>query len=124
MCHSFFTVDSSFDYSFDFDDELVHPPTNPHRVLAVVECVFQLWAICDDPAVHGGVIHADPHSSMSSSTWGVLKGYARYQRTLMSMTSLGKCAPLKLIAIVSPESFTVDHRGRSYPKSPQMKIVT
>src|SRR5262249_53264419 len=37
---------------------------------------------------------------MSSSTWRVLSGYATYQRTPIRMTSLGKCAPLKLIAIV------------------------
>src|SRR5882724_10618476 len=42
-----------------------------------------------------------PRSSMSSSTWRVLSGYATYQRTPMRMTSLGKWAPLKLIAIVS-----------------------
>src|SRR5262245_34893685 len=38
---------------------------------------------------------------MSSSTWRVLSGYATYQRTPMRMTSGGKCAPLKLIAIVA-----------------------
>src|SRR4029450_3245303 len=38
---------------------------------------------------------------MSSSTWRVLSGYAIYQRTPMRMTSLGKWAPLKLIAIVA-----------------------
>src|SRR4029434_6912713 len=38
---------------------------------------------------------------MSSSTWRVLSGYATYHRTPMRMTSLGKWAPLKLIAIVS-----------------------
>src|SRR5262249_35485727 len=38
---------------------------------------------------------------MSSSTWRVLSGYATYQRTPIRMTSGGKCAPLKLIAIVS-----------------------
>src|SRR2546428_3047281 len=37
---------------------------------------------------------------MSSSTWRVLSGYATYQRTPMRMTSGGKWAPLKLIAIV------------------------
>src|SRR5215468_9721462 len=37
---------------------------------------------------------------MSSSTWRVLSGYATYQRTPMRMTSWGKWAPLKLIAIV------------------------
>src|SRR5262249_34445789 len=37
---------------------------------------------------------------MSSSTWRVLSGYAIYQRTPIIMTSGGKCAPLKLIAIV------------------------
>src|SRR5215813_8085643 len=37
---------------------------------------------------------------MSSSTWRVLSGYATYQRTPIRMTSGGKCAPLKLIAIV------------------------
>src|SRR5215471_2442441 len=37
---------------------------------------------------------------MSSSTWRVLSGYATYQRTPLRMTSGGKCAPLKLIAIV------------------------
>src|SRR5262252_5702365 len=41
-----------------------------------------------------------PRSSMSSSTWRVLSGYATYQRTPMRMTSWGKWAPLKLIAIV------------------------
>ena len=30
-----------------------------------------------------------------------LRGYAKYQRTPIRMTSWGKCAPLKLIAIVS-----------------------
>src|SRR5215470_15362374 len=38
---------------------------------------------------------------MSSSTWRVLSGYATYQRTPMRMTSGGKWAPLKLIAIVA-----------------------
>src|SRR5215471_3406430 len=38
---------------------------------------------------------------MSSSTWRVLSGYATYQRPPMSMTSWGKWAPLKLIAIVA-----------------------
>src|SRR6516164_2654189 len=38
---------------------------------------------------------------MSSSTWRVLSGYATYQRTPIRMTSLGKWAPLKLIAIVA-----------------------
>src|SRR5215470_9726645 len=37
---------------------------------------------------------------MSSSTWRVLSGYATYQRIPMRMTSWGKWAPLKLIAIV------------------------
>src|SRR4029453_14897945 len=37
---------------------------------------------------------------MSASTWRVLSGYATYQRTPIRMTSGGKCAPLKLIAIV------------------------
>src|SRR5215471_11588386 len=36
---------------------------------------------------------------MSSSTWRVLKGYATYQRTPIRITSGGKCAPLKLIAM-------------------------
>jgi hypothetical protein len=38
---------------------------------------------------------------MSSSTWRVLSGYAKYQRTPMRMTSGGKWAPLKQIAIVA-----------------------
>src|SRR5262252_8675261 len=38
---------------------------------------------------------------MSSSTWRVLSGYATYQRSPIRITSGGKCAPLKLIAIVS-----------------------
>jgi hypothetical protein len=38
---------------------------------------------------------------MSSSTWRVLSGYAKYQRIPMRMTSGGKWAPLKLIAIVA-----------------------
>src|SRR4029453_9488125 len=42
-----------------------------------------------------------PRSSMSSSTWRVLSGYATYQRTPISMISLGKWAPLKLTAIVA-----------------------
>src|SRR5215471_21558787 len=41
-----------------------------------------------------------PRSSMSSSTWRVLSGYATDHRTPMRMTSGGKWAPLKLIAIV------------------------
>src|SRR5262249_48507065 len=41
-----------------------------------------------------------PRSAMSSSTWRVLSGYATYQRTPLRMTSFGKRAPLKLIAIV------------------------
>src|SRR5215813_286031 len=36
---------------------------------------------------------------MSSSTWRVLRGYATYQRTPIRITSGGKCAPLKLIAM-------------------------
>src|SRR5262245_39431134 len=36
---------------------------------------------------------------MSSSTWRVLSGYATYQRIPIRMTSGGKCAPLKLIAM-------------------------
>jgi hypothetical protein len=38
---------------------------------------------------------------MSSSTWRVLKGYAKYQRTPVRMISCGKWAPLKLTGIVS-----------------------
>src|SRR5262245_38815065 len=38
---------------------------------------------------------------MSSSTWRMLSGYATYQRTPMRMTSWGKGAPLKLVAIVA-----------------------
>src|SRR5262249_43378540 len=55
---------------------------------------------------------------MSSSTWRVLSGYATYQRTPMRMTSLGKWAPLKLIAIValphaSPLVIEGDHTANS-----------
>src|SRR5262249_38828545 len=42
-----------------------------------------------------------PRSSMSSSTWRVLSGYATYQRTPIRITSGGKWAPLKLIAIIA-----------------------
>jgi hypothetical protein len=38
---------------------------------------------------------------MSASTWRVLSGYATYQRTPISMTAGGKCAPVKLIAMVA-----------------------
>src|SRR5215468_7681477 len=38
---------------------------------------------------------------MSSSTWRVLSGYATYQRIPMRITSRGKWAPLKSIAIVA-----------------------
>src|SRR6266850_8521093 len=38
---------------------------------------------------------------MSSSTWRVLNGYAKYQRTPVRMISCGKWAPLKLTGIVS-----------------------
>src|SRR5262245_10491590 len=52
-------------------------------------------------AYHRGMIHLPPRSSMSSSTWRVLSGYATYQRTPIRMTSGGKWTPLKLTAIVA-----------------------
>src|SRR5215468_8270226 len=60
---------------------------------------------------------------MSSSTWRVLSGYATYQRTPIRMTSFGKWAPLKLIAIVSlPHASPLVIEGEHTAKSPQMKI--
>src|SRR5262245_22784167 len=38
----------------------VHTPTHPHRTLAAMEGFFELRAICDDPAINGGVIHLHP----------------------------------------------------------------
>src|SRR5215469_12668987 len=40
-----------------------------------------------------------PRSSRSAATWRVLRGYAPSQRTPISRTAGGKCAPLKLIAM-------------------------
>src|SRR5207244_10784535 len=53
---------------------------------------------------------------MSSSTWRVLNGYATYQRTPMRMTSLGKCAPLKLIAIVALLNWQHGLEGETIPQ--------
>jgi hypothetical protein len=84
----------------------IAPPTDPHRALTPVKRLFQQQALLDGPPVDGGVIDVHPRSSMSSSTWRVLSGYATYQRTPRRMTSLGKWAPLKLTAIV-----TLSHDG-------------
>src|SRR5215471_3166068 len=53
---------------------------------------------------------------MSSSTWRVLSGYATYQRTPIRMTSLGKWAPLKLIAIVASLMIYRCSQGRIIPQ--------
>jgi hypothetical protein len=51
---------------------------------------------------------------MSSSTWRVLRGYARDQRTPVRIISLGKWAPLKLTAmIVLPHGFNVGSQRES-----------
>src|SRR5262250_1247107 len=62
---------------------------------------------------------------MSSSTWRVLSGYATYQRTPMRITSGGKWAPLKLIAIVAlPLCAPWVTEGDHTPKWPQRKLAT
>ena len=87
--------------AFDTNVRLIEPPAHPHGPLAAVERLFQLRTVLHDPPVDRGVIDVTPRSSMSSSTWRVLNGYATYQRTQVRMTSLGKWAPLKLTAIVA-----------------------
>src|SRR5215475_7371682 len=57
-----------------------------------------------------------PRSSMSSSTWRVLSGYATYQRTPLRMTSLGKWAPLQLTAIVASLMRHRCSQGRIIPQ--------
>ena len=47
----------------------------------------------------------------------MLKGYATYQRTSLSMISVGTWAPLKLMGVVSPSRSRVNHRRTSYLKS-------
>jgi hypothetical protein len=42
---------------FDADVGLVHPPAAPHRALAAVERLFELWAIFQDPAVDRRVVN-------------------------------------------------------------------
>src|SRR5262249_13901297 len=84
-----------------FDVRLVHPPTDPHRALTPVKRLFQQRAILDGPPVDGGVIDVNPPFCHEFLDVAVLSGYATYQRTPMRMTSLGKWAPLKLIAIVA-----------------------
>jgi hypothetical protein len=46
--------------ALDLDIRLVHPLADPHRPLAPMKRLFELWAIFDDPSVHGGVIHLHP----------------------------------------------------------------
>src|SRR5918911_237980 len=58
---------------------------------------------------------------MSSSTWRVLSGYATYQRTPIKMTSGGKWAPLKLIAIAASLMMYRCSQGRIIPQSASNK---
>src|SRR5436309_2587893 len=62
---------------------------------------------------------------MSSSTWRVLSGYATDQRTPMRMTSWGKWAPLKLIAIVLlPHDVSLVIEGDHTANSLKGKLAT
>src|SRR4029453_3530220 len=65
------------------------------RVEQVAGFAWKQWQ------VWRGIRTGAPPPNMSFSTWGVLTGDATYQRTPISMISLGKWAPLKLTAIVA-----------------------
>ncbi len=86
----------------DFDIGLVEAPAQPNGTLAAVELFLQLRTVLHDPTVNGRVIHVDPtlfHEFFDMAHAQL--GYAKSHRTPMRMTSGEKCAPLKLIAIVS-----------------------
>jgi hypothetical protein len=86
---------------------------------------FQWGTVLQDPAVDGGVIHGDPtfpHEFFHvTRTQGVrdVPAHARENNIL------GKMRPFEADRHrLSPSVGTLDHRGRAYLKSPQIKIAT
>src|SRR5439155_3959553 len=102
---------------------LIHPPTDPDRPLVAVKRLLQLRTVLDDPPVDRGVIDLHPAffhecfdmpraqrvgdiptDSPENDGWGEMRTFAadRHRR--------------------SPSCVILGYRGRSYPKSTQMKI--
>src|SRR5262245_4450045 len=105
------------------DVGLIHPPTDPHGTLPAVECLLQLWAILDDPPVNRGVIHL--HAPFLHEFLDVACAQrVRYIPAAPHENDLFReMGPLKTDRHrLAPSGITVGQRGRSYCKSPQMKI--
>src|SRR4029453_9176592 len=109
--------------ALDFDVRRVHPPTDPHRALTPVKRLFQQRAILDGPPVDGGVI--DVNSPFCHEFLDVA-GAQRVRHIPAHPHEndlFGEVCSLKTDRHCrSPSCITVAHRGRSYRKSPQMKI--
>ncbi len=102
---------------FDLDVGLVHTPTDPHRPLATVERLLELWAVLDDPPVDGRVI--DLHATFKHEFFDM----ACAQRVGDIPTNtrqndlLWEMGPLEAHRHrLSPSLFTLSRRGRSYPE--------
>src|SRR5262245_16098882 len=50
----------AFTAHFDLDIRLIHPPTDPHWALALVERLLQQGAVLHDPALNGRVVNRHP----------------------------------------------------------------
>src|SRR5215467_8997282 len=107
----------------DLDVCLVHPPADPYRTFVPVKRLFQQRTIFDGPPVDGGVI--DVHPTFFHEFLDVtgaqrvcdIPAHPHENDLLREMSPLKTDCHRR-----SPSSITVDHRGRSYCKSPQMKI--
>src|SRR5215467_13107832 len=111
--------------AFHFDIRFIHAPADPHRLLAPMERLFELWAIFEHPSVNGGVIHVHPtflHEffDMACAQWIRHVPPHTHENDL-----LRKMCPLKADRHRrSPSLCTLGYRERAYPKWLHMKIAT
>src|SRR5256885_8612600 len=105
------------------DIRLIHAPADPDLPFAAMERLFEEGTILDDPPVDGRVIHLHPtffHEFLDMACAQRIRHIPPHPH---ENDLCGEMGTLKTDRHRrSPSCITVGHRGRSYCKSPQMKI--
>src|SRR5439155_12825418 len=103
----------------------VHAPADVHGPFASMQRFFQQGAIFDDPSINGGVIQLHPAFFHEFFDVACAQGIRQIPPDAHENDLLRKMRPLETDRHRrTPSCITVDHRGRAYRKSPQMKIAT
>ena len=86
-------------FAFHLNIRFIHPPADPHRALTPGERRFQQGTIFHDPALDGRVVDRHPTLFHQFFDMAITQGICHVPADTDQNNLLGKCAPLKLIAI-------------------------